>query len=847
MRKRSAIVGLLLCIWITANLCGQEMSAVKPNAEVDFRVESILKKLTVQQELDLIGGEDSFYVRAVPSAGLPRLKMSDASVGVRTWGPSPAYPASIALAASWDPELAYQVGISLGFDSRARGVHFLLGPGVNIYRAPMNGRNFEYMGEDPYLASRIAVKFIEGVQSTGVVATVKHYAANNSEYDRHNTSSDLDERTLREIYLPPFEAAVKEANVGAIMDSYNLINGVHATQNDWLNNQIARSEWGFGGIIMSDWHATYNGLAAAKNGLDLEMPSAAYMSSKNLLPAIQSGALPKSVLDEKVRRIIRTAVRFGFLDRPQQENRIPLDSSLARSIALQEARESIVLLKNEASLLPLDAKSICSLAVIGPDAWPAISGGGGSSHASPYSAVSVMNGLTHFVEVAHSAEKKQGCPSVLYDRGLQDEGEFFRETNFTSGAKRGLKEEIFAAPDLSGRPVQEAQREHLTMEDLASSFSGHDTSRVSVRWSGEYLPSKRGPQLIYLAASHRGAYKLTVDGKVLIERKENMDQSSRWAEFNASPGRSVHVEIDFLNVPLSERVGVGIAATSDLVTERAKAIAAKADAVVLAVGYDQNTEGEGYDRTFELPWGQNELIQQITRLNKKTIVAVTAGGGVDMASWIEKVAALVYLWYPGEEGGTALADVVFGSTNPEGKLPVSIENAWKDNPVHDTYYPTSGIDAVNPHIRYGEGVFLGYRYYTSSQVKPLFPFGFGLSYTTFRFSNLVINPASAEEGHEIHVSLDVTNIGKIAGSEVTELYISDPSATVKRPFEELKSFQKVHLQPGETKRVSFSLDKRAFAYWNEANHEWRIDPGKFTVMLGNSSDHLPLQGDLTLR
>ena len=291
-------------------------------------------------------------------------------------GSATAYAGGIALAATWDPDLAGRMGICLGQDARARGVHILLAPGVNITRAPMDSRNMEYFGEDPYLASRIAVGYIEGVQSQGVIATVKHFAANNQEYDRYGVSSDLDERTLREIYLPAFEAAVKEAHVGAVMDSLNLVNGEHATQNAHLNLDILKKDWGFDGILMSDWGATYDGVAAANAGLDLEMNSGKYMNEANLLPAIRSGKVPESAIDDKVRRIFRTAIRFGFLDRDQTNIDIPRDNPQGRQVALEEARESVVMLKNDHSLLPLDANKIHTLAVIGPDAWPAVPGGG---------------------------------------------------------------------------------------------------------------------------------------------------------------------------------------------------------------------------------------------------------------------------------------------------------------------------------------------------------------------------------------------------------------------------------------------------------------------------------------
>src|SRR5438477_2322989 len=355
MRKfYSAVLFSLFGFLLAVAPIAAQTSATQSTTQIEQRVDSILSRMTLQQKIDMLGGVDDFYIRDFPDLNLPRLKMADGPLGVRNYGPATTMAGGISLAATWDPELAERVGAEIGRDARARGVHFLLGPGVNIHRAPMNGRNFEYFGEDPFLASRIAVAYVRGVQSQGVIATIKHYMGNNSEYDRHNTDSEIDERTMREIYLPAFEGAVKEAHVGAIMDSYNLVNGDHATQNGFLNKEIAKKDWGFDGIIMSDWDATYDGVAAANAGLDLEMPSGKFMNRATLLPAVRSGRVPEATIDDKVRRILRTAIQFGWMDRDQTETSIPLLNQDGRQVALETARSGIVLLKNDRNLLPLD-------------------------------------------------------------------------------------------------------------------------------------------------------------------------------------------------------------------------------------------------------------------------------------------------------------------------------------------------------------------------------------------------------------------------------------------------------------------------------------------------------------
>ena len=796
----------------------------------------MLAKLTLQQKLELIGGQDAFYIRAEPDAGFPRLKMSDGPMGVRTWGPDTAYAGSIALAATWDPSLVRRMGESIGQDARARGVHFILGPGVNIYRAPMNGRNFEYFGEDPFLTAHTDVPYIEGVQSQGVIATVKHFAANNQEWDRHNVSSDVDERTLREIYLPAFEAAVKVAHVGAVMDSYNLINGVHATQNDHLNDQILKKEWGFDGILMSDWVSTYDAVGAANNGLDLEMPSGEFMNPKNLEPAVQSGKVSQATIDDKVRRIFRTAIRFGFLDRDQTDPSIPLYTQTGRQVALDEARESITLLKNEGNLLPLNANNIRTLAVIGPDAWPTVAGAGGSSHVTPFADVSIMTGLANY---------QGGKVKVLYVRGLPEVADLFRETKFSATQpEHSVKIETFANADFQGAPDVSYAR------NLLGAQPGRRAPRAdekhSIRYTAEYSPAKTGSYLV-LASSGGDRYKVLIDGKQVLEEHRYEGQSPLSAKISLTANQPAKIEIDYQPQSAIPRMGFGIRPVDELVAPEVAKLASMADAAVVAVGFNGPTESEGLDRTFELPWGQDELIQAVAAANKNTIVTVTAGGDVATSGWLDRVPALLENWYPGQEGGTALAEILFGDRSPEGHLPMSWEKSWEENPTHDNYYAPPVPEGQTPHVKYNEGLYVGYRYYTSMNKQPLYPFGYGLAYTTFGFSGLQVSPESASAEGPITVSFDVENTGQRAGATVAQVYVGDPSAQVKRPAKELKGYEKVHLQPGEKKHVTVTLDRRALAYWDVNSNGWKVDPGKFTVYLGDSSQNTPITKDFTIR
>ena len=672
---------------------------------IDAQAHALLSRLTLEQKIELLGGIDGMYTHPMPAIHLPRFKMSDASVGVRTWGPTTAYASGASLAASWDTALARKLGEGLGRDARARGVNFLLGPGVNISRSPTAGRNFEYLSEDPYLNSALVVPFIQGVQSQGVIATVKHYALNNQEFNRHNGSVEVDERTMREIYLPAFEAAVTKAHVDAVMNSYNLVNGVHATQNDFLNLQVLKGEWGFQGILMSDWDATYDGVAACNNGLDLEMPSPKFMNAKNLAPAVQAGQVKESTIDEHVLRLLRAELRYGFTARPQFDPAVSTYSVADRPLALDEALESITLLQNKEKILPLDPAKIKNIVLVGPNVYPAVTGGGGSSEAKAFEPVSILTGITSLLGPnAH----------VFYSAAMPD-------------------------------------------------------------------------------------------------------------------------------------------------TDDEKKAVAQADVVIVAVGFTAATEREGKDRTFALPAGQDALVEQVLAANPRTIVLLTGGGGMDVSRWIDKVPAVLHLYYPGQEGGTAVAQILFGKHNPEGKLPVSFDRSWETSPSAKWYHgdPNSNTtlhttgedgkpkDYTVEHIKYGDKLMVGYRYWTTTGRHPLFPFGYGLSYTTFKFSRLQA-PASAASGSTVSVGFDITNTGTVAGAEVAQLYVSDPSAQVDRPERELKGFAKVRLAPGETRHIALTLDARAFSYWDQPAHKWIIDPGKFIVRVGDSSENTPLHAEVAI-
>ncbi|HEX3354756.1 MAG TPA: glycoside hydrolase family 3 C-terminal domain-containing protein [Terriglobales bacterium] len=829
-RLRTALTAALLLLLLLPGVC----QTASPQADVEARVDALLKQLSIGEKIDLIGGVDDFYIREIRHIGLPRLKMSDGPVGVRNYGPSTAV-GGIALAAAWDPELAQRVGVVFGQDARARGVHFLLGPGVNIYRAPRNGRNFEYFGEDPFLAARTAVGYIKGLQSQGVSATVKHFMGNNSEFDRHNVDSIIDERTMREIYLPVFEAAVKEAHVGAIMDSYNLTNGVHLTENGYLNSDVAKKDWGFTGILMSDWDATYDGVAAANGGLDLEMPSGKFMNRTTLLPAISSGKVSEATIDDKVRRILRTAVEFGWMGREQTDSSIPLLNDNGRQVALEVARSGMVLLKNDGNLLPLDKSRIKSIAVIGPDAYPARPVGGGSAEVKPFVAASFLEGIAQYLGTGAKVYYEQGVPTL---EELADQTHFTTEAN---GGQPGLRAEFFDNSSLAGKPGIERIDKKASYDPGAT--AGMSANDGSIRWTGYYTPASAGDYMFFVQGpGENGGYRLYVDKKLVIDDWTQAYAFLSQVKLPLTYGAH-QVELNYFvrRGWGKSKLNFGIARTEDLVSAQAKDIAAHADAVVVAAGFDPSIEGESADRMFVLPPGQDQLINQIAAVNKNTVVVMTSGGGVDMTAWVDHVPALFQAWFPGEEGGTALAQLLFGDYNPSGKLPVTFERRWEDNPAHDTYYPKNG----DRKVAYTEGVFIGYRGFEKSGVKALFPFGYGLSYTTFAYKNLAVTPSSAS-GQPVELRFEVTNSGTRAGAEVAEVFVGDHHSRIPRPIKELKGFAKVTLQPGETRQVNVRLDRRAFAYYDVSRHDWAVDPGDFDLFVGPSSAQIELTGKVVV-
>ena len=679
------------------------------------------------------------------------------------------------------------------------------------------------MGEDPYLTSEMACEYISGVQSRGVIATIKHFAGNNQEWSRHHASSDIDERTLHEIYFPAFRKAVQKAGVGAVMDSYNLVNGVHATENRWLNIDVLRDTWGFDGLLMSDWTSVYSTVNAANNGLDLEMPKGVFFTRPLLKEAIATGRVTEAAIDRKVEHLLSTFIAFGLLDRDQKDDSVELDYGPSRQTALDVAREGIVLLKND-GMLPLKGRTV----VLGPNA-DRIETGGGSGRVSPFS----VTPLTQALKAMHRKTV------VLDDNVLYHDitDRIYTDSTMT---RKGFAGRYYKNVKREGKPDAERIDPSIRFAwKSGAPFDDFPTDYFSAEWKAFYRPDSDGQLKITISGDD--GYRISVNGKVLAADWGGHSLSTREVEYDVEAGRPYDIYVEYFDNTSDATIELSIKLLDDGVLERELR---RADNVVYCTGFNGNIEGEGFDRSFSLPGYQNRFIRRLASINPNLAVVVNAGGGVDFAQWTDAARAVVMAWYPGQEGGQALAEILTGSLSPSGKLPISIERELRDNPCSENYHANAEPKKREcSHIDYREGVFTGYRGYDRTGVKPLFPFGFGLSYSTFRFDNLKVENKG---GHNMEVSFDVTNTGKREAAEVAQVYITDDECRVARPAKELKGFEKVNLKPGETRRVVVLLDDESFYYYDLDRKEFVVDPGSFTIQVGNSSDNLILKEKIVL-
>jgi beta-glucosidase len=824
--------------------CGQKEDLLKykdTNLPVEERVEDLLSRMTLEEKIEQLSGL-GFETKENKRLGIPVLKMADGPVGVRH-GQATAFPAAVGMAATWNTQLVEKIGAAIAKEAKSKGLNYLLGPCVNIHRYPLGGRNFESYGEDPFLASRLAVAFVKGVQGQKVLASIKHFACNNQEWERSKLDVTLSERALREIYLPAFKAAVQEADVWTVMAAYNKIHSDYCSENKHLLVDILKGEWGCRGVVVSDWGATHSTVKAANAGLDLEMPYGKFFNEK-VLGAVKKGEVSEAVIDDKIRRLLRVRFKAGLFERQPLVDETVVHREEHKQLALEAAKQSIVLLKNKKNVLPLDRHKIKSLAVLGPNATDARTGGGGSSKVIPFYAVSPLEGLKK--AIGNDIE-------IKYALGIAIRGDIhplspgYMEPVNTSTGKNGLWAEYFPNTKLEGKPV-------LTRLDKQVNFNwGYDAphpalhrpddrNTFSIRWTGELLPPKTGKY--NLNVIHNDGLRLYVDEQLLIDNWKKNRIVYKTASIGLKAGQAYSLRIEYYFDGGISVVKFGWKLPDHDYLAEAVELAKNSDAAVIFAGLHNRFESESFDRRrLELP-NQDVLINAVTEANPTTIVVLNTGSPVSMNPWLDKVAAVVQAWYPGQEGGNAIADVLVGNTNPSGKLPFSFIKNNDDSPVFKDYKDKS------MNSPYAEGIFVGYRYLDKQGIEALFPFGHGLSYTSFEYGNLIVNPPGivvGEADFSVTVNVDVRNTGKRKGAEVVQVYVKDVECSVERPLKELKGFTKVVLEPGEEKTVTIKLDRDAFTFYDPDRRQWVVVPGEFEMMVGRSSKDIRLKDRLVNR
>jgi beta-glucosidase len=796
------------------------------------KAEALIARMTLEEKISLLAGADDWHTVPIPRLGIPSIKVTDGPIGARgsqsPFGPTSAcFPCGTALAATWNPDLVKRVGQALAEETRAKGAHILLAPTVNIHRSPLAGRNFECYSEDPYLTARMAVAYINGLQSGGIGACIKHFVCNDSEFERTSMSSEVGERALREIYLRPFQIAIREAKPWAVMSSYNRINGVYACENNVTLLDILKDEWGFDGIVMSDWWGTY-GPDVPLGGLDLEMPGPARWMGESALEAARSGVLCADRLDDKVRRMLRTIERVGAFEHPDLQPEQGIDRPEHRQLARQSATEAIVLLKNSDAILPLDLEAVRSIAVIGASARYAVIRGGGSVRVDPHYLVSPLDAI-----------QERGGDKIRYAEGCAVHK---RPPTLKEQLSSGVTMDIFANRGLAGEPVFTETLDALELVWNKDRMPGIEIDNFSARLNGTFTVPENGTYELGMASA--GTSRLAIDGVVVIDIQEGTPQGrvrSGTLAIELASDQPHTLGIEYVAEPGSRwqhlHVGCMPQIPADSV-ERAAVLAAQSDVAIIFAGLTEEWESEGFDRPdMALPGRQAELIERVAAANPKTIVVLNAGSPVDMP-WLGQVSGLLQAWYLGQETGNAIADVLFGEVNPSGKLPTTFPKRLQDNPAYINY------PGENGKVLYGEGLFVGYRYYDKKEVEPLFPFGYGLSYTTFEYADLRL----VERGDgTVEASFQVENTGAWAGQEIAQVYVRDIESRLVRPDKELKAFAKVSLAPGESKQVTLDLDRDALSYYDPAGDGWVAEPGTFEVLVGSSSRDIRLSARFELK
>lgn len=861
MKLSIKTIVFFIAIVLSTKMQSQNKAIYKDASQpIESRVKDLQKRMTLEEKVSYVTGaalkNRQEAIRGNKRLGIPDFIIAHGPFGMKIKKLRPNnrvlveagtyFPVSIAMAATWDVDKVKEITSTIGKEMNAVGAMSNAGPAMNIIRDPRTGRSFEYFTEDPYLNGEIASAYTKGIQQEKIAAILKHYIVNNQELNRHRVDVDVSERALREIYLPGFKKAVTEANARVIMGAYNKVNGVYSCENPFLLQDVLRGDWGFDGFVLSDWAGVQSTAPSANNGLDVEMPRAKWFGKK-LLDAVKQGEVKEETIDTMVSNVLRVVFWSGAFDQGPMYDTKVVRSKEHLQVARSASSEAIVLLKNETNNLPVDLKKVKSIAVIGPNGDYGkhyldgaynigLLQGGGSSKLNTYkeNMVTPLQGI--------KANVPRGV-KVAYEPGCYAESGFgLIPLNYLSAkGKEGLEIAYYGNSSFEGEPLKREmtnKRAFRFSQGLDIPEAGNekvsDKNKFSIELTSELEVPESGDYEFELR-NEGGDSQMFINGQLLIENKKG--SRVNWnseGKINLEKGKKYTLLVKYAN--FGQRVSnlrIGWNYENKMYLEKAKELARKSDVVFLTVGLSaQMGETEAGDRrTLALASAQETLIKEITKINKNTSVILTAGSAVTMDKWINDAPTILTAWYPGEQGGNGIADVLFGKVNPSGKLPITFPKSYSQYP--EDFY------AYDLDVHYKEGIYVGYRYFDKFEKDPLFPFGHGLSYTSFKYSKIKVSKKK--------VKVTIENTGDYEGKEVVQLYVRDLESSVDRPLKELKGFQKVSLEKGQKKTITFELTDEAFAFWDDASKAWKAEPGQFEILVGSSSTDIRLTTKLTIK
>ena len=805
-------------------------------------INKLIQDLTLQEKISLMSGFNSWYTNKIDRLDIPSIKMSDGPNGVRgdsTSGKSSAcFPCAISIGSTWDIDLINQLGVALGEEAKVKDVDVLLGPTINIHRHPLGGRHFESFSEDPFLTGKIATEYVKGVQSQNVAACLKHFIGNDTEYERHLVSSNIDEKTLREIYLLPFEMGVKEGNAQVVMSAYNKLNNIYCSSHKELLIDILKDEWGFDGYVVSDWGAALETEENARGGLDLEMPGPGNVWGDQLYAAVSEGKVEEELINDKVRRILNIASFSKRFENPTNKPEESNDSAEHRKLLKKAAASGMVLLKNN-DLLPLKS-DIKNLAIIGPNAKEAQIIGGGSASLKPHYQAHPLEAFENKLGDQINISYAKGCHTHKYlpkvkEELMDDEKGFL--VQYFEGSK--FDENILVEEHLIGNKFWVFEG---FAKDVIAKFDQPD---ISVRFSCAYTPDISGNHEFEIFGI--GKARLFIDGKELIDNWTETSPGEAFFSFSSDSkkalvdldeGKTYQLEIRYKFEGNFPAIYIGCQ-TPDKVNlfDEALEVAKAADQVVLIVGTNSDWETEGNDRSdFNLPANQNHLIEEVLKVNPNTLVVLNTGSPVKMP-WADRAEAILQTWFAGQEFGNAMVDIITGAINPSGRLPTSFPKNIEDTPAFNSY---PGKDL---QMNYEEKLLVGYRWYDKKDIKTLFPFGHGLSYTQFEYTDLEVE---IQANNKVSCTFLIQNTGLIAGAETAQCYIGYKTDDHSEPKKTLQGFSKITLNQGDKSKVEINLNSRNFSSWNEAKQNWEVRSGSYEIFIGSSAENIILQSIINL-